>query len=88
MQKSFVEHPAGAAFSKEQIEYAAADAEVAARLYPLQIQVATREGVLQHLVTSAQYTEFGRIRHTSTLLASQVANLENATKRIENQSRY
>jgi hypothetical protein len=31
-----------------------------------------------------EYTEFGRIRHTSTLLASQVANLENATKRIEN----
>jgi hypothetical protein len=35
-----------------------------------------------------EYTEFGRIRHTSTLLASQVANLENATKRIENQSRH
>jgi hypothetical protein len=34
-----------------------------------------------------EYTEFGRIRHTSTLLASQVANLENATKRIEIQSR-
>jgi hypothetical protein len=34
-----------------------------------------------------EYTEFGRIRHTSTLLASQVANLENATKRIELQAR-
>ncbi|PMD65267.1 uncharacterized protein K444DRAFT_499792, partial [Hyaloscypha bicolor E] len=34
-----------------------------------------------------EYTEFGRIRHTSTLLASQVANLENATKRIEIQAR-
>ncbi|PMD56428.1 uncharacterized protein K444DRAFT_693855, partial [Hyaloscypha bicolor E] len=34
-----------------------------------------------------EYTEFGRIRHTSTLLASQVANLENTTKRIEIQAR-
>src|SRR5882757_9716706 len=34
-----------------------------------------------------EYTEFGRIRHTSTLLASQVTNLENATKRIEIQAR-
>ena len=34
-----------------------------------------------------EYTEFGRIRHTSTLLASQVANLENATKRIELQAK-
>ncbi|PMD62558.1 uncharacterized protein K444DRAFT_524174, partial [Hyaloscypha bicolor E] len=30
-----------------------------------------------------KYTEFGRIRHTSTLLALQVVNLENTTKRIE-----
>ena len=34
-----------------------------------------------------EYTEFGCIRYTSTLLASQVANLENATKRIEIQLR-
>ncbi|PMD65270.1 uncharacterized protein K444DRAFT_519378, partial [Hyaloscypha bicolor E] len=30
-----------------------------------------------------EYTEFGCICYTSTLLASQVANLENTTKRIE-----
>ena len=30
-----------------------------------------------------EYTEKGRIRHASTILASQVANLEQATKRIE-----
>ena len=34
-----------------------------------------------------EYAEKGRIRHASTLLASQVANLEQATKRIENQAR-
>jgi hypothetical protein len=34
-----------------------------------------------------EYTEKGRIRHASSILASQVANLENATRRIENQSR-
>lgn len=34
-----------------------------------------------------EYTEQGRIRHTSTILASQVANLEQATRRIENQAR-
>src|SRR6267154_498831 len=34
-----------------------------------------------------EYTEFGRIRYTSTLLASQVANLENATKRIKLQAK-
>jgi hypothetical protein len=34
-----------------------------------------------------EYTEFGRVRHTSTLLASQIANLEKATQRIEKQAK-
>jgi hypothetical protein len=34
-----------------------------------------------------EYTEHGRIRHTSTILASQVSNLEQATKRIETQAK-
>ena len=34
-----------------------------------------------------EYTEQGRIRHTSTILASQIANLEQATRKIENQAR-
>jgi hypothetical protein len=34
-----------------------------------------------------EYTEFGRVRHTSTLLASQVANLEKAIQRIEKQAK-
>jgi hypothetical protein len=34
-----------------------------------------------------EYTEFGRVRHTNTLLASQVANLEKATQRIEKQAK-
>jgi DNA polymerase-1 len=51
LQKAFLEQPRDAAFTEEQIEYASADAEAAARLYPLQMQMAMQEGVLQHLVT-------------------------------------
>jgi DNA polymerase-1 len=50
LQKSFLDHPADAPFSGEQIEYAAADALAAASLYPLQVQAATRAGILQQLV--------------------------------------
>ena len=34
-----------------------------------------------------EYTEQGRIRHTSTILASQISNLEQATRKIEKQAR-
>jgi hypothetical protein len=34
-----------------------------------------------------EYTEFGRVRHTSILLASQVANLEKAIQRIKKQAK-
>ena len=43
--------------------------------------------ILDLLEIFREYTEKGRIRHASTLLASQVANLENATRRLETQSR-
>jgi hypothetical protein len=43
--------------------------------------------LLDLLEVFREYTEFGRIRHTSTILASQVANLEKATQRIESQAR-
>jgi DNA polymerase-1 len=51
LQKSFLDHPEGQAFSAEQLEYAAADAEAAARLYPAQAQVAVERGCLTHLTT-------------------------------------
>jgi DNA polymerase-1 len=51
MQKSFLDHADGLPFSDEQIEYAAADAEAAARLYQPQVLAATHAGVLGHLVT-------------------------------------
>jgi DNA polymerase-1 len=49
LQHSFLGHPDGAAFSKEQIDYAAADAVAAAALYLSQVQAAARAGVLRHL---------------------------------------
>lgn len=49
LQRSFLEHPADAPFSAEQIEYAAADAVAAARLYPAQVPAAVQAGLLYHL---------------------------------------
>ena len=51
LQQTFLTHPDDQPFSQEQIGYAAADAEAAARLYPHQVQAATMKGVLPHLVT-------------------------------------
>jgi DNA polymerase-1 len=51
LRRSFLEHPDGAPFSREQVEYAAADASAAARLYPLQVVAAARAGLLHHLET-------------------------------------
>lgn len=51
LARSFLGHPDGAAFTPEQIGYAAADAEAAARLYPPQVAAAARAGLLHHLVT-------------------------------------
>jgi hypothetical protein len=43
--------------------------------------------LLDLLEVFREYTEFGRIRHISTILASQVANLEKAIQRIESQAK-
>ena len=48
---SFLGHPDGAAFTPEQVDYAAADAEAPARLYRPQVVAAARGGLLHHLVT-------------------------------------
>ena len=40
LQQSFLDHPDGRPFSDEQRDYVAADAEAAARLYPIQVQAA------------------------------------------------
>jgi DNA polymerase-1 len=50
LQHSFLDHPDDAPFSREQLEYAAADAVAAASLYPHQVLAATQAGPLQHLV--------------------------------------
>jgi hypothetical protein len=49
LQTSFLDHPEGAPFTTEQIEYAATDAVAAASLYPHQLQAAALGGVLDHL---------------------------------------
>jgi DNA polymerase-1 len=49
LQQSFLDHPNGASFSDEQRAYAVADAEAAARLYPLQVQAAIARNALNHL---------------------------------------
>jgi DNA polymerase-1 len=49
LQKGFLTHPADAPFSLEQQEYAAADAEAQARLYPVQVQEALVRNALNHL---------------------------------------
>ena len=48
LQQSFLNHPAEAGFSQEQIDYAAEDAIAASQLYPLQIQKAVQHGLLRH----------------------------------------
>jgi DNA polymerase-1 len=51
LQHSFLMHSCGAPFSEEQIQYAASDAIVAARLYPAQVARAAASGLLHHLTT-------------------------------------
>jgi DNA polymerase-1 len=51
LQESFLAHPDGSPFTPEQIQYAAADAVAAARLYPSQVMAAALAGALQHLTT-------------------------------------
>ena len=51
LQRSFLDHPADAPFTTEQVEYAAADAVAAARLYPVQVPAAIQAGLLYHLQT-------------------------------------
>jgi DNA polymerase-1 len=50
LQQSFLAHPDGAPFTDEQLRYNAADAGAAARVYPLQVQVAVEQGCLSHLI--------------------------------------
>jgi DNA polymerase-1 len=49
LQRSFLDHPEGAPFTTEQIEYAVADAVAVAQLYPYQLQAAALGGILDHL---------------------------------------
>jgi DNA polymerase-1 len=51
LQQSFLVHERDQQFTREQLEYSAADAEAAARLYPAQTQVAIELGCLDHLTT-------------------------------------
>jgi len=51
LQSSFMDHPAGQDFTKEQIDYAAEDAITAAQLYLHQITVVSQKGLLRHLIT-------------------------------------
>jgi DNA polymerase-1 len=49
LQQSFLTHPDNEPFSREQLEYAVADAEAVARLYPVQVQEALARNALHHL---------------------------------------
>jgi DNA polymerase I len=49
LQASFLTHPEDQPFSPEQQAYVAADAEAAARLYPIQVQAALVQNALNHL---------------------------------------
>jgi DNA polymerase-1 len=49
LQRSFLDHTDDGPFSSEQRDYAAADAEAAAKLYPIQVQVAVTENAQRHL---------------------------------------
>ncbi|MBF0238105.1 MAG: hypothetical protein HQM12_10390, partial [SAR324 cluster bacterium] len=51
LQKSFLGHPPGVNFSREQIDYAAEDALIVAKLYFHQILHASSKGLLHHLIT-------------------------------------
>ncbi len=51
LQLSFLNHPAEARFSEEQIEYAAEDAVAAGLLYPFQLQKALQHGLVRHCET-------------------------------------
>lgn len=51
LQKSFLSHQVARSFTQEQIEYAAEDSITAAKLYLLQVQKATTEGLLHALIT-------------------------------------
>ena len=51
LQKSFLTHSDGKRFSKEQIDYAAEDAVVACKLYPLQVHKALQQDLLHHCGT-------------------------------------
>ena len=50
LQKSFLDHLDDMPFSAEQLEYAAADAVAAARLYPIQVRQALVQNALKHLM--------------------------------------
>ena len=49
LQRSFLDHAHDQPFSSEQREYAAADAEAAAKLNPIQVQLAVAENAHRHL---------------------------------------
>jgi DNA polymerase-1 len=49
LQRSFLDHPDGAPFTREQLEYAAANAVAVARLYRAQVEEAALTGCLNHL---------------------------------------
>ena len=51
LQRSFLDHAPGTAFTAEQVDYAAADAVAAAELYPHQVAAAAGAGQLDHLIT-------------------------------------
>lgn len=50
LRLSFLEHGPGQPFTREQLEYASADAEAAAQLYLPQVEAAATAGCLDHLV--------------------------------------
>lgn len=51
LQKSFLDHPAGAPFTDEQVAYVAANAAATAELYEAQMGRAVRDNAIHHLVT-------------------------------------
>ncbi len=56
------------------------------RAYTLTSNRGKQARLLDLLEVFREYTEHGRIRNTTTILASQVANLEQATRKIEKQA--
>jgi DNA polymerase-1 len=50
LQRSFLDHPAAAPYSEEQIYYAAQDALAVARLYHTQVTASAQAGLLHHLL--------------------------------------